>query len=276
MPKGLGKGYKDLTNEEKQMIVQDFNDGIQIKDLIIKYQTTRRAVPEVLKEANINTKRKNKYTVNSDYFEQIDTEEKAYWLGFLYADGYVGDEKHNNIVIGLCSKDIDHLEAFKEAISFTGDIRIKTDSGGYDTKYDGIVLNFSDKKMAADLRALGLYPGKSTTMEQIPRIPEELIKHFIRGYFDGDGSITDSVRSTSKNWHSFIMTMIGTVKFLDDIKNYLPVKVSDQHCKTSGMKYIRCQNKKDMQILYEYFYNEATIYLKRKYDIWKRIKITEP
>ena len=131
-------------------------------------------------------------------------------------------------------------------------------------------LNFSNKKMASDLRNLKLYPNKSTTMFEFPDIPENLMKHFIRGYFDGDGSITDHIRNDSHN-HRFVMTILGTIEFLNIMFNKLPVNTLIRPCKTSNMQYLVCSKTEDMIQLFHYFYDDSTIYLDRKYNVWKNI-----
>lgn len=264
--------YNKLTNKDKENII---NNYYHYKDLTFKEianicNVSERAFARVLKENNINTKLKNRYTLNQNYFESIDNEHKAYWLGFMYADGYVGNEHYNNIVISLSDKDYTHLEKFKNDISYSGDIRISEIQQGFKTDNNACTINFSNKKMASDLRALNLYPNKSTTMSELPDIPEELMKHFIRGYFDGDGSISDIIRNDSGN-HRFKMMIIGTIEFLDKISMHLPVNILSKKCKTENMKYIECSKTIDMLTLFHYFYDDSTIYLDRKYNIWKNI-----
>lgn len=264
--------YNKLTNEDKQKIINSYYlyKDLKFKELAELCGVSDRAYARVLKENNIDTHIKNRYTLNQNYFETIDTEHKAYWLGFIYADGYVGDENYNNIVIGLSDKDFLHLEKFKNDIEYTGDIRLSEIKQGFETENNACVINFSNKKMASDLRALKLYPNKSTTMTEFPDIPEDLIKHFIRGYFDGDGSITDHIRNDSRN-HRFIMTILGTIDFLNIMSDKLPVNILTRPCKSSNMQYLVCSKTEDMIHLFHYFYDDSTIYLDRKYNVWKNI-----
>lgn len=264
--------YNKLTNEDKQKIIDSYYlyKDLKFKELAELCGVSDRAYSRVLKENNIDTHIKNRYTLNQNYFEIIDTEHKAYWLGFIYADGYVGDEKYNNIVISLSDKDYCHLEKFKNDIEYTGEIRISEIKQGFESEHDACVINFSNKKMASDLRNLKLYPNKSTTMFEFPDIPENLMKHFIRGYFDGDGSITDHIRNDSHN-HRFVMTILGTIEFLNIMFNKLPVNTLIRPCKTSNMQYLVCSKTEDMIQLFHYFYDDSTIYLDRKYNVWKNI-----
>ncbi len=264
------KPYNKLTEEDKQSIVKEYYNLVPFKDMSEQLSISERAVARVLKEDGINTRLKNRYTLNPDYFETIDTEEKAYWLGFIYADGYVGDEKTNNIVISLTESDKEHLESFAKCIDYTGIVRIGG-KGGFEGSKNRCTINFSNKKMASDLRKLGLYPGKSTTMSSIPDIQEELLRHFIRGYFDGDGSVY-TARSTSYHkgkmyeYQKATVTMIGTKSFIKSIaekRNYLHrIRPS----KTKEMVYLEYYGVNDMKTISDDFYNDATIYLKRKDD----------
>ena len=276
MPKGLGKGYKELTKKEKEAIVKSYNDGIYIKDLIKLYKTTKRAIPMVLKEYNINSKRKNRYTLNENYFETIDTEHKAYWLGFIAADGCI--TKTNYFAISL--KDEDILLKFKNDLEYTGEVYNPQYNKG-ENIYSRI--NFSSKKLCDDLRKLGIYENKSLTYNKLPNIPDNLMHHFIRGYFDGDGSIN---RSGSWTYHSKIkntysdhyyirykVCIIATYDFCVNLNNYIKDKINyngkiRKHNK-SEMYYYNIYDKKALKNFYEYIYKDATIYLNRKYNIWK-------
>ena len=98
--------YNKLTDENRKDILETYFTRIDITiPKISDYlNISTRAVARVLKDNNINTARLNRYTLNEYYFENIDTERKAYLLGLLFADGFVGDEKYNNVVIDLKMK----------------------------------------------------------------------------------------------------------------------------------------------------------------------------
>ena len=262
MPKGLGKGYNDLSKEDKELIIKDYYNGISVKELIVKHKTTKRAVPKVLKEYDINTKRKNHYILNENYFEIIDTEHKAYWLGFIAADGCI--TKTNYFAISL--KDEDLLLNLKSDLDYTGKI-YKTKHQLGDDIYSRI--NFSSKKMCDDLRKLGIHENKSLTYNELPNISEDLMPHFIRGYFDGDGSIyKDKRRKTD-----FKFNIIATYDFCISLNLFLKNKIDydgkiHEHAKT-GMYFYNVYDNKAVEKLYYYLYNNATIYLERKYNIWQ-------
>ena len=113
--------YNKLTQFNKQEIINLYyaEKGLSFKEIAVKINVSERAVSRVLREANINTRLKNKYVINNEnYFDCIDTEFKAYILGFICADGYVG--VHDDFCIALSDNCIDNLSTDSESsISFS-------------------------------------------------------------------------------------------------------------------------------------------------------------
>lgn len=275
--------YNQLTEKQKTLIVDVYYREKDMKFSKISdfLQISMRAIQRVLKEKKIETLRKNRYTLNEDYFSVIDTEQKAYFLGLIYADGYVGDENFNNIVISLSGEDGYMVQEFANAINFTGSLRIDKQGGGYKNAKPKTVLNFSSEKMSSDLRKIGLYPNKSTTLDFLPEIDEELYRHFIRGYFDGDGGITSS---TSTSYHQtkegkkvyknlgYKMDIIGTKEFVKKLREKMPIK----HCRytqsnSDNMYYLSLSSREDLPVIFDYFYKDATVYFKRKFNKMSKI-----
>lgn len=275
--------YNKLNEQIKNIIVETYytEKQLEFKDISTKLDVSERAVARVLKEKGINTRLKNRYTLNENYFNSIDTEIKAYILGLLYADGYVGDENFNNISISLKEEDAELIHRIAKEIDFSGTVRISDRKGGYENGQRTVVLNFSSSIMANDLRKLGLYPNKSTTMEDLPVIDEKLYRHFIRGYFDGDGSIT--ISETTSYYKSetitkvykypqYVCTMIGTDKFIKNIIAKINLqKYSVRPSKSDNMIYLRVEAKQELMNLFEYMYNDSTMYMNRKFNKWVKI-----
>lgn len=151
----------------------------------------------------------HKLPVDSFFFHHIDSEEKAYWLGFMYADGYV-----TGSVMGvkLHIKDIDHLQKFREDIQSQHTIGTYVMKSGFananGTPYCSLTIK--DKQLVQDLNDCGVTYNKSKTLvfptEDV--VPSHLIHHFIRGYFDGDGSVYASSATPSISFE-------GTKEFLE-------------------------------------------------------------
>jgi intein-encoded DNA endonuclease-like protein len=266
------RNEKELTEQEINCIIHDyFESSLTIYELGKKYKLTRRTLPLILKNNGIDTHRKNRYTLNETYFHEINTEEKAYWLGFLYADGYVGNEKFNNIIFSQKKSDANTVIQFAKDIDYSGKLReANPGDQSFENSQPQIVCNFSSKQMATDLRELKMYPNKSLTMSDMPLIDEKLIRHFCRGYFDGDGSIYEHVRSYYKNhvYKQYVVSIIGTIPFLTKMQKAFPVKsvLHDSH--TPEMKYLQVVKNESIVSLYYYFYKDATRFLQRKKDIF--------
>ncbi|MCM3240719.1 hypothetical protein M3685_12635 [Heyndrickxia oleronia] len=207
-----------------------------------------------------------KYTYNENIFKIIDSEEKAYWLGFLYADGSVTSGDRYVLEVTLQKGDKRHLEKLKTFLNTDVPIKNKTIHLNNKT-YLANVIHIYNKKIVSDLIDLGCTPKKSLTInfpdETI--VPKELQHHFIRGYIDGDGSITNKYRSC-------MIEILGTKEFLSElIKRWnLPIKTFRTHGKAYGYLI----NKKEYTIPFlTKVYANATIYLDRKYQ--KVIKFFE-
>ena len=228
----------------------------------------------------------SKYYYNEDYFKKIDTAEKAYWLGFLYADGcitrFYRNEKLKSMSLELTLQDGDceHLIKFKDALESNVPIQHKIISNKY--KSDRIVINCTN--MCRDLIELGCTPVKSLTLE-FPNnniLPDKYLRDFIRGYFDGDGGVsyTEGVyynknRNKEYKQHSYSCYFCGNEKFLNELKRVLEcndIKVSDlKKDKRSNAVNIYIYGNENIERLKEFIYTNNCISLSRKYDKFKFI-----
>lgn len=189
-----------------------------------------------------------KHILNKSYFENVDNEKKAYWLGFLYGDGNISKNKRQ---LTLVSKDREHLEKFKRDLDC--DYEIKPVN-----KIHRIII--SSTKICKDLIQLGCVPHKTFKLEKIPDIQTDLIRHFIRGLFDADGCIY-------KRKYGIGFTIRGNPPLLKDIQNYLwsfaivssKTKINNRNLYYSGINAL---------LIFEHLYDNSIIYLSRKYNNW--------
>lgn len=218
-----------------------------------------------LRKLNINLYNKhNELKFDNTVFDCIDTEEKAYWLGFLYADGSVSSYR-NAVELSLQGKDIEHLEKYNMFLKNKKSVVLQN------SKCNGKVFSrcrctVTNKHFHQRLCELGCIPKKSLILE-FPKKEifknEDLIIHFIRGYVDGDGSITFT--KTGR----LVLQIIGTKEFLTGIIDIFPNIFSKTFCKDKRLKnntyFITCSCNKADYIL-EVLYKNSSIYLNRKYD----------
>jgi hypothetical protein len=173
--------------------------------------------------------RARKHFFSEDYFDKIDTEEKAYWLGFIYADGYIKHRKGAYaLTIGLSSKDHNHVVKFANAVGYDSEIKIRTDKLGYKNS----TITLYSKKMVISLLRCGLYQNKSLTIEPWSG-PEHLMKAYWLGVFDGDGGFCKNVKKlkngTSVTRYSF--NLYGTFAMVDGLKKFIS---RQELCKGKG------------------------------------------
>ena len=194
---------------------------------------------------------------NDDYFETIDTEDKAYFLGLLFADGNVYTARYR-VQITLANEDAYILKAFANCIGYTGKMYIDRE------KYSKLIL--PSKKMCADLTRLGCTPNKSLTLQFPTEVPEELMHHFIRGCFDGDGHVSRKKDCFNVNFTSSKDFMDKFVELLDilEISHTGSKKRYKDKEHSAYSIYLRSKSAKSF---FNYIYNNSNLFLERKQKI---------
>lgn len=216
--------------------------------------------PKYVRKVNPEKLRKYDYSIADSIFNQIDTEEKAYWLGFLYADGYVS-EFNNTIELSLEESDVNHLIAYRNFLGLNDkpfNKKIKTINN---QEFYSYRFSFNSRKAKQALIRLGCTPQKtfSLTFPKKDQVPEYLIHHFIRGYIDGDGCIY-------VNKNKISIEVLGTEEFLTGYKQWIGLGNSKiYHFNHSDIKRVINSNRQALDILRR-IYNDATIYLERKHN----------
>lgn len=261
------KNEKELTLEEKEKIIKYYydNPNVKVKEIGQHFKLTKRAMGKLFKEFNISSQRKNRYTLNEHFFDSIDNELKAYLLGYLFADGFVGDEEYNNIVFSQKKDDMEAVELFKESIEYTGELRIfEPGKASFKNSQDHVVVNFSSEHMANKLRNYGLL--KKESYKSLPKIDNNLLRHFVRGFFDGDGSITlTKSHYKDKVYYSGALDIIVNKNLVDFFLNlFSDIHFTIDQSKTDYMVYLKCHSKKGVKFFYDYFYKDSKYFLSRK------------
>lgn len=229
-----------------------------------KFNIRRQTLSEKFKEWGYEiVNQQNRCRLNENIFDNMVSEDQFYWLGFMYADGNISSEG-NRIEMRLSINDIDHLEKFRKFLDLSTEIRTGICNG-----HEFCHLSVRNKHLWNTLNGLGCTPRKSLTL-QFPNLSlfkhKEDILHFIRGYVDGDGCLT--VYKDNDKYRTRL-SLIGTESFLSSInklfknKGYLRSKNTDNYKNNAfELKFSDVPSRK----LARYLYENATIYLKRKYD----------
>lgn len=258
------KKIQECSHLIEKLYVQDGKHPTEIaQELGLKYH---QPIYNFLHKKGLFEHHKNgtnitrKYCCNENFFESIGSESKAYFLGFVAADGYI-DEVCNRIVLSLNSVDKKILEIFSQVIESNYQIVdfVK------DKKHFHSKLSINSAKMVADCKKLGLYSGKSKTMGNIMQfVPDHLHNHFLRGYFDGDGCITYGAKYSSGM--KYLIQIIGTKEFLNT--SYVlncPTGCSLYKYKSCDMYCFKISRKSQVDDFINYIYQDATIFLERKH-----------
>jgi hypothetical protein len=259
--------YKDYYN----LIKQEYLIGTSVYKLQSKYNIDRHTICKWLK-ANKIILRKNpckKYQHFETFFDFIDTECKAYWLGFLMADGAVSlDGKHNGLSLCLSVLDEQHLIKFRNTVSPKNKVYRIKDRIRDSKTFSYCRMDIWSTPLAKQLTKLGCGSKKSAVLKFPSNaiLPLNLTHHFIRGYFDGDGSV-----STLYNNRLINISITGTPSLLNgiqdrlakQIKEYKISKAYKEHNTEVVVKLVR-GGALIVKSIYDYLYKDATIYLERK------------
>jgi hypothetical protein len=257
--------------------IELYNNGFSTVKIAEQFGTKAANVHYFLKKSNVkirsNKQNSRKYIVDDNFFEVIDTEEKAYWFGFIYADGYVLTDT-SIVGISLHSRDKCHLEKAKASLSATYTVRDYKSNNCYGGEVNYSRLTVRSDKLKSDLIKNGCVPKKSLILA-FPNdsvVPKHLKWHFIRGYFDGDGSLT-STRDTKWN-----IKICGTSGFLSDLSNFAfgqKTGISKDNRNEKDTCILTVSGKDKLKMFVDNMYDNSTIFLDRKYEKYKRyLKLT--
>ena len=254
---------KRLSDLQKIEIVNRYLTTSESPEIIAKfYNVSGNNIRRLLSTRGVVKRPSSRsiYKTNTKYFEEIDTQYKAYFLGLLYADGY-NNGRGFSINLQECDKEI--LERFKEDIEYNGELKELINKN---KRYPN--LSVYSKKISLDLNKLGCVKAKSKilTFPNRNQVPDNLINHFIRGYFDGDGSLSKSSKgrwqcsicSTSKFNERLIQIILSNTGA--ECKMY-----KDNNCHESYSRISFGVKEKILKFL-NWIYKGSEIHLTRKYN----------
>ena len=223
------------------------------------YNVSRKVMTRWVRQSGYDIYPKKQLDYHDHLFEIIDSEEKAYWLGFIFADGYVSDRY--DFEVSLSIKDIKQLEKLGKFMNK----EVKTDS--FRCRI-GIV----NKRLVKSLNKYGVVPRKSLILKFPDNLNSEMIPHFIRGYFDGDGCIYLGGNMTKTKSHA--ISLLGTLDMLQNIEKHFKTNVFYSHDERhhKDCHSFRVTKTKDIVKILDYMYKDSNIYLERKYKNYCRLR----
>lgn len=246
--------------QDKEYLNQLINEGMNISQIAKKFNVDRGTISYWCKKLSLSIEKqigqKRKYSLNTDFFKKIDSEEKAYILGFIMADGYI-ESNGRSLAIKLDKKDIDILEKIKKCLNSDAPIGFRED-GRYR------ILSICSKEIVTDLQKLSVVINKTSTLT-FPVLNSNLYSHFLRGYFDGDGHI-------GKRQCALI---VGSLGFLNDLLVFLESEHNIKPWVGDNTTYYHIQFNKRDSFFINWLYTNAQIYLDRKYEAFNKYWCSE-
>ncbi len=263
---------KVIPEEHRRKMVQDYIDGATMQEAADRFGYSYMACSFALDKYGVPKRSRSeahrKYDVNEDFFNEIDTEEKAYWLGFLSADGTI---RENKVKIGLSVRDKGHVHKFVEALGSEHPIVVR-DVSIDDKTYQTAEVTIGSTKMADDLARLGVVPNKSLIISPLANLPTMLARHYWRGAFDGDGGISFSRSRGDGAWTctlSFTCGKAMVLGFRDFVTGYVDTEASPRP--VGNVYRVVFGGKSLPQAIVRILYDGASVYLERKKESAKRL-----
>lgn len=243
-----------LSPSEKLAIKLDYENGMRSGKLMKKYPVSRSTIHKTLKNQGCHLENRV-YSINEDYFNEPLNEEKAYWIGFLLADGSVSD--NGELCLPLQEGDIGHLQKIKKALQSEHPICRPFTPNEF-------VLRINSVKIAHSLKKFEIFPRK-TGKYSFPELPSKFHCPFLRGYIDGDGSLGEFEYRSRKY---FFFSILGTPIFLEKarmiISNKLSIRIPTIYAER-GVSVIAWRSRNDVLRLVKFFYKNSETHLDRKF-----------
>lgn len=262
-----------LTDQQKIQVVSDYRSGKSGASLSREYHISRQALLGLLKRRGIEirgdqSQLQRKNPVNEEFFSIIDSREKAYYLGLMYADGCVAKNGKGFVSrIGLQEEDCYLLEQL--SIILYGKSLVKYVKGRNSKCSDMGLLSVFSKRYANYLIRLGCTPRKSGTINLsiiLNLVPAELVNSFLLGYFDGDGGVYFRI-SKNQNREPYCYPYItSNLRFVEEIKTYFQSVGIDSKTNERGNGYGSVRVDKILNIMrfYNLIYKDAPAFMIRK------------
>jgi intein-encoded DNA endonuclease-like protein len=256
----------NLLKDKLDQVIKLYDSGMTIHAISVKLGHHNDHVKKLLEKNNIEI-RDDRYTVDETFFDVIDSEAKAYVLGWFYSDGSVDTEGKMRITIQAEDKAV--LEVIKKLMGYDGPLYEIAPPKKFPHRKAQVSLSINRKTLADKLIELGCTPNKSLTVEMPTKdqVPPAFFNHFIRGVYDGDGSIN------IKKEKYVQCSITSTDIFLQPLRNHLlkrhgiETKHYYRYDYTNTMSMMTTKTDYSIRFL-EWIYQGSSVYLTRKKQIF--------
>ncbi len=270
----IGIKQRSLSNPQRlalpdKQICAAYISGMSIRKLAAKHNCSFRAIQQHLTDHGVELRRvgePRRYNMDDAYFDFIDTEEKAYWLGFLLADGcvYCPTSGCCVVTITLAAKDVGHLEKLRSSALIENPVRVYSRK-----KADVANLYLYSMQWGEALAHHGVIPRKTDVGFSTPALASDMMAPFYRGYFDGDGCIH---RSYKAQWYA---QCLGPENFIRDFAWWISDTANSGQChvyrrlESRDLWHWRSGGNRKVPCILTALYGNAMIYLSRKYRLYQ-------
>lgn len=264
-------GGSKITDDDVLQWKNMYLNGVLLKEIADQFDVSLNTVSKYLKNIGVEIDRCT-YHFNEHYFDNVDTPEKAYVVGLLWADGH-NRVSNGNIILELQETDVDLLEKINILTENERPLRRQNLHLKNKNWKDQYRLIWHSKHTSKVLESYGMVQEKSLVLTFPEWLDDEFYSNFILGYFDGDGCI--SLQNNNKD-RSANINMVGTRMFLervaDIIKNQTgaTVYVNRDERAREPICILRCGIREDVIKILNWLYQDSTIYMQRKYDKYQQ------
>ena len=256
--------------EEHGKIIELYNSGLSQAKIGCIYHVGHYIIGDILRKHNISGRddshKGRKYTINENYFDIIDSPNKAYILGLLYADGCNYLPQHH-VKIELQETDKDILDKINKEINSNKPLFFNPLNDKNSNWKNTYRLTITNKHISEQLNELGVVQNKSLILTPPIWLDDELISHFIRGYMDGDGCISEQfieIASTNE-------MCLYVQKYCMDVLNINATIRDVYNNPKSNTKLLFINGRRQMKIFLDHIYQNAEMYIQRKYNKYLKL-----
>lgn len=268
--KQVDRKYNSFTEELYQRLELLYSNDLTCKEISTRLLVAENSITKMLRKRNVQirtwSENNRRYSLNEHYFDVIDTPNKAYLLGLLYADG-CNHEAHYSITLNLQEEDRAVVEFMKKELEYEGPIHIRKLHDTNEKYKNQCVLCVNSMALSNRLKELGVVNAKSLILTFPEWLNEQLYSYFIAGYFDGDGCISyDEKRQKCST------SIVSTMEFcnkLSQIFSNIGCKHHIAHpkqCNSNNTYVLRTCGNKSSLLLLDYIYNNNGFHMDRKYQ----------
>jgi DNA-binding transcriptional regulator WhiA len=257
---------KRISEEHQKIMIDAYLDGASAAAAAARLGYSEMACRAALRKHKIPirslSQAKRRYALNEAFFDIINTEEKAYWLGFITADGSV-NSRNNALQIVLQERDELHLLKFLASLQSGHRIyRIRNRT----RRHVRVFIGSLHLKNA--LVQLGVTPNKTFTVTPCGSVPVELASHYWRGVFDGDGSIHNVKRKPGQR-PAWGLKLVGSRAIVEGFRSFCQeFAKSRANVKPQKNSFnIKFTGVELIQAILQVLYGDATVYLDRKKEL---------